>query len=125
VLDLSRYERLPVTDPEVTDVLSGRRLKLRSTSVQWNEYRKGWVMLAQEVDGIASKLGEIWYLEAASPLGPWNRARQVLTHDRYAFYEVVHHPALDQDGGRYIYFSGTYSDFLSNPKNVRPVTTTT
>ena len=77
-------------------------------------------MLAQEVDGIASKLGEIWYLEAVLPLGPWTRARQVITHDRYAFYEVVHHPALDQEGGRYIYFSGTYSDFLSNPKNVTP-----
>lgn len=120
VLDLSRYERLPVADPEIADVATGRKLKLRSTSVQWNGYRRRWVMLAQEVDGVASKLGEIWFLEAPAPAGPWNRARQVLTHDRYAFYEVVHHPALDQENGRYIYFSGTYSDFLSHPRNITP-----
>ena len=77
-------------------------------------------MIAQEVDGASSKLGEIWYLEADTPLGPWVYARKILTHDRYSFYEVIHHPALDGDGGRMVYFSGTYSDFLAGPRNITP-----
>jgi hypothetical protein len=32
----------------------------------------------------------------------------------------VHHPALDQEGGRIIYFSGTYSEFLAGARNVTP-----
>lgn len=120
VIDLTHYERLPVRESAIADIATGRTLKLRSTSIQWNAFRRRWIMLAQQVDGETSKLGEIWYLEADTPRGPWTWARHIVTHDRYAFYEVVHHPAFDHQGGRLIYFSGTYSDFLSSPKNVTP-----
>jgi hypothetical protein len=102
------------------DIESGDRVWLRSASVQWNEFRRRWIMIAQQTDGKTSKLGEIWYLEADTPLGPWAFARKILTHDRYSFYEVVQHPQLDQEGGRLIYFSGTYSDFLARPPNITP-----
>jgi hypothetical protein len=102
------------------DIETGNRVWLRSASVQWNEFRRRWIMIAQQTDGRTSKLGEIWYLEADTPLGPWAFARQILTHTRYSFYEVVQHPQFDQERGRLIYFSGTYSDFLANPPNITP-----
>ena len=77
-------------------------------------------MIAQQTDGKTSKLDEIWYLEADTPLGPWAFARKIVAHDRYSFYEVVQHPQFDQQGGRLIYFSGTYSDFLAHPPNITP-----
>jgi hypothetical protein len=102
------------------DIESGDRVWLGSDSVRWNEFRRRWVMIAQQADGKTSKHGEIWYLEADTPLGPWAFARKILTHNRYSFYEVVQHPQFDQEGGRLIYFSGTYSDFLANPPNITP-----
>lgn len=102
------------------DIETGNRVSLRSASVQWNEFRRRWVMIAQQTEGKTSKLGEVWYLEADTPLGPWAFARKILTHDRYTFYEIVQHPQFDQEGGRLIYFTGTYSDFLANPPNITP-----
>ena len=107
--------------PSIVDIDTSKPIKARSTSVQWNAFRKRWIMIAQEVDGPSSKLGEAWYLEADTPLGPWVYARKIITHDRYSFYEVIHHPALDSDGGCNVYFSGTYSDFLAGPRNLTPL----
>jgi hypothetical protein len=67
-------------------------------SVAWNDYRKRWIMIA------AGKAGEIWYAEANTPTGPWKHAVKVLTHDAYNFYNPMHHPEFDLDGGRTIYF---------------------
>jgi len=49
------------------DIETGDRVWLRSASVEWNEFRRRWIMIAQRTDGKASKLGEIWYLEADTP----------------------------------------------------------
>ena len=63
-----------------------------------------------------SQLGEVWYAEAEQPEGPWKYARKVVTHDRYSFYNPKHHLFFDQQGGRIIYFEGTYTDtFSGNP----------
>ncbi len=93
------------------------RVVLHSGSVRWNGYRKRWVLVAGQVDGKTSFLGEVWYAEAHSPLGPFTRAVKVLTHDRQSFYNVCHHAFLDRDGGRTIHFEGTYTnDFSGNPE---------
>jgi hypothetical protein len=92
------------------------RVVLHSGSVRWNEHRKRWVLLACQVGGKPSFLGEVWYAEAVSPTGPFPAAVKVLTHDRQTFYNVCHHPFLDRDGGRVIHFEGTYTnDFSGNP----------
>ena len=63
-----------------------------------------------------SMLGEVWYSEADTPLGPWVYARKIVTHDRYSFYNPKQHPEFDQDNGRIIYFEGTYTTtFSGNP----------
>jgi hypothetical protein len=94
----------------------GDRVVLHNGSVRWNEYRKCWVMLAGQLGGRSSSLGEVWYAEASHPTGPFSRAVRVVTHDRQSFYNVCQHDFLDRDGGRLIHFEGTYTnDFSGNP----------
>jgi hypothetical protein len=65
-------------------------------------------------------LGETWYAEADTLLGPWVYARKVVTHDRYSFYNPKHHPMFDQDGGRLVYFEGTYTHTFSGNDDPTP-----
>jgi hypothetical protein len=92
------------------------RVVLHSGSVRWSPYRKRWVLLAGQIGGKRSHLGEVWYAEAAHPTGPFLRAVRVVTHDRQSFYNVCHHAFLDRAGGRVVHFEGTYTnDFSGNP----------
>ncbi|MFN0055138.1 MAG: hypothetical protein ACKV0T_23435 [Planctomycetales bacterium] len=85
-------------------------------SVSWNEFRKRFVLIAVESGGGSSFLGEVWYAEAESPVGPWVYAVKVVTHDRYSFYNPRQHALFDQDQGRTIFFEGTYTHtFSGNP----------
>ncbi len=89
---------------------------LHRGTVQWNAYRQRWILIVCQQGGTNSFLGEIWYAEAREPTGPFRHATKIATHDRQTFYNVVHHPFLDRDGGRMIHFEGTYtSDFSGNP----------
>jgi hypothetical protein len=65
-------------------------------------------------------LGEAWFAEADSVTGPWVYARKIVTHDDYSFYNVRHHPFFDQDGGRRVYFEGTYTATFSGTKVPTP-----
>jgi hypothetical protein len=91
------------------------RVILHNGTVRWNAYRKCWVMLAGQYAGKTSFLGEVWYAEADSPVGPFAKAVKVVTHDKQTFYNVCHHDFLDREGGKLIHFEGTYtSDFSGN-----------
>ena len=93
------------------------RITLHSGTVRWNEFRKKWVMVAGRIGGPDSHLGEVWYAEADRPAGPFPVAVRVARHERQTFYNVRHHEFLDRDGGRTIYFEGTYTnDFSGNPE---------
>jgi hypothetical protein len=109
---LRREESLfRIQDPE-----SGKPVVIHRGTVNWNTYRKRWLMIATEIGG-TSQLGEVWYSEAESPLGPWIGARKIVTHDRYSFYNPSHHAEFDQRDGRLIYFEGTYTHtFSGNPE---------
>jgi hypothetical protein len=89
-------------------------------SVAWNSFRKKWVMIAVQQGGKSSYLGEVWYAEADALEGPWRWARKVVTHERYSLYNPVHHPFFDQEGGRVIYFEGTYSYTFSRQGEATP-----
>jgi hypothetical protein len=90
---------------------------LHSGSVRWNAHRKRWVLVAGQIGGESSFLGEVWYAEAAHPTGPFVKAVRVVTHERQSFYNVCHHAFLDRAGGRVIHFEGTYTnDFSGNPE---------
>ena len=102
------------------DAANGRPVVAHSGTVAWNEYRKRYLLIAVESFGGPSLLGEIWFAEADTPLGPWAYARQVVTHDKYSFYNPKHHPEFDQDGGRKIYFEGTYTTTFSGNTDPTP-----
>lgn len=92
------------------------RIQLHRGSVRWNDYRQKWILIAGQIGGKESFLGEIWYSEADAPTGPFSTAVKVVTHDRQTFYNVVQHSFLDRDGGRTIHFEGTYTnEFSGNP----------
>ncbi|MCA9168268.1 MAG: hypothetical protein KDB23_11390 [Planctomycetales bacterium] len=101
------------------DVDTGKVVRLHRGSVHWNEYRRRWIMIAGEQGG-DSELGEIWYAEADSPTGPWHRGVKIVTHRKYSFYNPVHHDFLDEDGGRVIYFEGTYTATFSGNDHPTP-----
>jgi hypothetical protein len=97
------------------DVDTGQTVMAHAGSVYWNEYRQRWITIRCQAFG-TSMLGETWYAEADTPLGPWVYARKIVTHDRYSFYNPKQHPIFDQDGGRIIFFEGTYANtFSGNP----------
>jgi hypothetical protein len=101
------------------DVESGQEVKAHAGTVAWNAFRRRFVMIAEEEWG-TSNLGEIWYAESDAPLGPWIYARKIVTHDKYSFYNPRHHPMFDQEGGRRIFFEGTYSKTFSNTDEATP-----
>jgi hypothetical protein len=101
------------------DVDGGNPVLMHRGSVRWNAYRKRWIMIAGQLGG-SSNLGEIWYAEAPEPTGPWRRAKKIVTHDRYSFYNPVHHAFLDQHGGKTIYFEGTYTQTFSGSPAATP-----
>jgi hypothetical protein len=102
------------------DVETKQPVVLGMGSVRWNACRKRYVMIAGQVGGSTSMLGEIWYSEADAPQGPWRWARKIVTHDKYSFYNPVHHDFFDQDGGKTIYFQGTYTGTFSRTGDLTP-----
>jgi hypothetical protein len=101
------------------DADTGKAVVAQRGSVCWNDYRKRWVMIAVQSFG-TSALGEVWYAEADTPVGPWVYARKVVTHQRYSFYNPVQHPFFDEKRGRIIYFEGTYSTTFSGNDDPTP-----
>jgi hypothetical protein len=98
---------------QLKDADTGSEVQIAQSSIEWNDYRHQWIMIGQQKWG-TSLLGEIWYAEAPSPQGPWKRAKKIVTHDNYTFYNPALHPQFDQDGGRVIYFEATYTSSYTN-----------
>lgn len=101
------------------DIETKQVVQIHNSSVAWNAYRNKWTMIASQKNG-TSMLGEIWYAEADSPLGPWKWGRKIVTHDRYSFYNPKQHPLFARDDGRLIYFEGTYTTLFSGNKVKTP-----
>jgi hypothetical protein len=101
------------------DADTGKAVAAHAGSVYWNDYRKRWVMIAVQAFG-TSFLGEVWYAEADTPVGPWVYSRKLLTHDRYSFYNPKQDAFFDKQGGRIIFFEGTYSHTFSGNSDATP-----
>lgn len=98
----------------------GRAITAHDGSVYWNDYRRRWIMIFVEAGGESSYLGEVWLAEAEQPEGPWMDAVKIATHENYSFYNPKHHPFFDQDGGRVIYFEGTYTTTFAKDATPTP-----
>jgi hypothetical protein len=104
---------------QLIDIETGNEITTQNGSVYWNPYRKRWIMIISEVFG-SSMLGEIWYAEGDTPLGPWVYATKIVTHDMYSFYNPVQHPHFAKDEGRSIFFEGTYTQAFSGAEHFTP-----
>ena len=86
-------------------------------SVVWNPHRQRWITVFTQMNGKPSTVGELWYAESASPLGPWGPAVKVVTHQNYTFYNPRIHAELVPDGANFIVFEGTYTaEFADRPR---------
>lgn len=125
--DISSHNLIPRSQLpfQLKDYKTGQPIDLHRSSVYWNDFRKSWVMIGVESFG-TSFLGEVWFSEAPTPEGPWINAIKVATHndgttDDYSYYNPTQHPFFDQDGGRIIYFDGTYADTFSGNSTATPL----
>jgi hypothetical protein len=99
---------------DLHDFETGARIPAGRGSVYWNDFRRRWVML------VSARAGEIWFAEGDTPAGPWVYARRVVAHDNYNFYNPTQHPFFDQEGGRLVYFEGTYTASFSGARERTP-----
>jgi hypothetical protein len=99
---------------QVRDVETSAPVPARMGTVYWNAYRKCWIAILQGAPG------SIYYAEADTPTGPWAYARKIVQHEHYNVYWPGQHPEFDQEGGRVIYFEGTYTASFSDAKAPTP-----
>jgi len=104
----------------LVDVETNQPVVAHAGSTHWNEFRQKYVLIANQLEGSRSFLGEVWYSEAATPLGPWSHAVRVATHEKYSFYNPRQHPFFDTEGGRQIVFEGTYATTFSGNSDPTP-----
>lgn len=78
-------------------------------SVVWSPFRRKWVSIFTQMNGKPSHLGEIWYAESDSPFGTWQNAVQVVTHNKYTFYNPRIHPHLSDLSTPVLLFEATYT----------------
>lgn len=98
----------------------GKPVTMAAGTVCWNAYLKKFLLIAHEAHGHPSLLGEVWMTTADHPWGPYRKAVKIATHDTYTFYNVVQHPQFDQQGGRIVYFEGTYTNSFSANNHPTP-----
>lgn len=113
---------------QLIDVETGETIVPHHGSIHWNAYRRRWIMIRGQWGGSGSQVGEIYYFEGDTPLGPWAYGRKIITHSRdaigshgrsvresYSFYNPMHHPEFDRAGGRAILLEGTLSTLFAEP----------
>ncbi|MBI1321852.1 hypothetical protein GC170_01500 [bacterium] len=98
----------------------GKEMQVSRGTVAWNAFRRKWIMIFGQTIAKESVLGEIWFAESENLTGPWDRAVKIVTHDKYSFYNVAHHPELDSPDGRKIRFEGTYTTLFSGLEQGTP-----
>ena len=104
---------------QLTDAEHNRVIEAHRGSVTWNVLRKKWILITTQIRG-TSILGEVWYAEADRPEGPWIKARKIVTHDKYSFYNPKQHPQFTSSDGRYLFFEGTYTQSFSGNTDPTP-----
>lgn len=107
---------------QIREPQTGRVIRVHGASIQWNEWRKRFVMIAVQAGDSSdpSPLGEVWYAESSAIDGPWTTAVKIATHPAYSYYNPIHHRFFDREGGRIIYFEGTYTKEFSGQSHATP-----
>ncbi|MEQ1502724.1 MAG: hypothetical protein ABMB14_10870, partial [Myxococcota bacterium] len=95
------------------DASTGDPVVIHNHSTIPSTWRGRYVEVLTENGGDSSFLGELWYAEADTPLGPWLTAVKIVTHDGYTLYNPLIHGELATDG-RQLLIQGTYSTFFAD-----------
>ena len=95
-------------------------IKSHACSIAWNAYRGKWVAIFSQVNSKKTFLGEVWYAEAKSPLGPWSKAIKVVTHNNYTIYNPKIHPGFTPKGSPILLFEGTYTATFARKARITP-----
>ncbi len=104
---------------QVMDAGTGKAILLHTASIAWNDFRKRFVLIGLQLTedrDSPSKLGEVWYGESDAITGPWRNVIKIASHPNYSFYNLIHHLHFDREGGRIIYFEGTYTAMFSDAR---------
>lgn len=105
---------------DLRDEATRVRIRPASGTVSWNDWRGRYVAVFVQSYGRHSVLGDVWYADSPSPLGPWENLRLVAAHSEMSYYNPIQHPELARDGGRVIYFEGTYTRTFSSTADPVP-----
>ena len=92
---------------------TGLVFRPHNVATAFNPHRKRWVQTVQATFD-SSFLGEVYYDEADTPMGPWVYGRKIVSHNNYSFYNTRLHPYFNQDDGRFIFFENTYTTYLTS-----------
>jgi hypothetical protein len=98
----------------------GGKITPHGGSIGWWPTRKRWVAIFTQKNGKPSLLGELWYAEADQPTGPWGPAVKVLSHENYTFYNPRLHTEFTPDGGKALYFEGSYNTLFTDNQAPTP-----
>ena len=104
----------------------GKRLYLTRGMAVWNPWRRRFIQISTangaKAAGIGSADGEQYFAEAHQITGPWENATLVATHgsSKYSCYNPVLLPYMDEEEGRVVYHSCTFTHSFSGAKAVVP-----
>ncbi|MBD3676257.1 MAG: hypothetical protein HUJ26_22330 [Planctomycetaceae bacterium] len=109
-------EKWQELDPQKTvpPKTGGQPITPHRGSIAWNAYRQKWVTVFTQFGEDSSILGELWYAEADSPLGPWADAVKVVTHNNYSFYNPKIHPEFTSEDSPVLLFEATYTAMFAD-----------
>jgi len=91
---------------------TAERPLIHNGAIMWSRARQRWIHVFTQNVGTTSWIGEIWYAEGDTPVGPWSYGRKIITHDDYSFYNPAFHPWWTDRAGLRVYFEGTYTSWL-------------
>ncbi|WP_419193958.1 hypothetical protein [Novipirellula herctigrandis] len=114
-----RWESIDTTKT-VEMANSKQTIRPHRGAIAFNAYRDCWVTIFTQTSGNRSELGEIWYAESTSPMGPWSAAIKVVTHDKYTFYNPQIHAEWVDKNSPVLLFEGTYTSTFSKAKTPTP-----
>lgn len=118
--DSSTWESLKPQKSVPTKNGEGEKIEPHRGSIAWNDFRQKWVSIFTQNKGESSRLGEIWYAEAAEPFGPWENAIKVVTHENYTFYNPKIHPGLPDQNSPFLIFEGTFTSSFAEHAEASP-----
>ena len=86
-----------------------KKVILHRGTIKYNPYKKKFILIGTQLGGDSSQIGEIFYSESNTIIGPWRWAVKIISHKNIDFYNPAHHDFFDKENGKIIFIEGTYT----------------